>query len=106
MPIYDYACESRGPFRDWLPMSALGEDVACPSCSRLSPRLVSMPALGLVSGHVRMAHERNERSADQPQVMPRRDWRALGGHLNCGPRCLCRSSGRTTGRPNVLGHAH
>jgi putative FmdB family regulatory protein len=52
MPLYDYACSDCGPFREWQSMSAAAVPVDCPACGGPAPR----------------AHQRNEKSADEPQV--------------------------------------
>ncbi len=81
MPLYDYACAICGPFRDWRRMSLSDRRAPCPSCGALSKRLPAMPFLPGLSRNVRIAHERNERSAEEPRVMRREDWRAAGGGL-------------------------
>lgn len=63
MPLYDYECETCGPFRDWQPMARSNQAVACPSCKAPSQRLLAVPFLPCVSSNNRIAHEHNERSA-------------------------------------------
>ncbi len=102
MPLYDYACDSCGPFRDWRPMSAFDEDVSCPNCGSASKRLVAMPFLPCVSPNNRIAHERNERSAHEPKVMRREELAAAHGHIK--PRQ--QGHGRNMYGSSVLGHSH
>lgn len=104
MPIYDYACGACGPFRDWRPMSASQEGASCPSCGGSASRMVSMPALRRTGPHIHAAHERNERSAEQPRVVPEREWRA--GDRHAGHAHHHHDHGRGMYRPNMLGHAH
>jgi putative FmdB family regulatory protein len=73
MPFYDYHCERCGSFRDWRPMSDWAADVPCPECSSPAPRLVASPMLRVLAQNNRIAHERNERSAHEPQVVRRED---------------------------------
>jgi hypothetical protein len=89
-------------------MSASDQDAECPSCGAKSKRLVAMPYLACVSRNVRIAHERNERSADQPLVMRREEWRAMGGGLGSGHRhpLGLQDERRHMDRPSMLGHAH
>ncbi|MBM3585256.1 MAG: zinc ribbon domain-containing protein [Alphaproteobacteria bacterium] len=71
MPLYDYECETCGPFRAWRSMSAYRRPAPCPDCGRSSRRAVVMPALGMDSGQ-RNAHAVNEKSANEPRVVRRR----------------------------------
>ena len=108
MPLYEYQCETCGPFRDWQPMSRSEESGACRSCGGPARRLVSAPFLPCVSRNVRVAHERNERSAEEPRVMRREEWRAAQGglgHVHAGHHASG-DHGRNMYRPSMLGHAH
>ena len=69
MPLYDYRCEDCGDFRSWQRMSESADDVACPSCAGVAARLVTAPSLALMANNNRVAHARNEKSADQPAVV-------------------------------------
>lgn len=107
MPLYDYECATCGPFRDWQPMSRSDQDVECPSCGTPSKRLMAMPFLTCISPNVRIAHERNEKSADQPLVLRREEWRALNGGLGGTDRhATGLAQERNKHRPSMLGHAH
>ncbi len=68
MPLYDYACSDCGPFRDWQPMSAGTVPVDCPACGEPAPRAITSPFIANMNPHNRIAHQRNEKSADEPQV--------------------------------------
>jgi putative FmdB family regulatory protein len=103
MPLYDYVCRECGPFREWQPMARSGADVACPGCGQGSKRAVSMPFLPCVSRDDRIAHERNERSADEPAVMRRDELDARYGRIK--PRGH-HHHGRGMYRSTVLGHGH
>jgi putative FmdB family regulatory protein len=100
MPLYNYVCPTCGPFDDWRPLSQAEADAACPSCATLSRRSVAMPFLACVSREVRIAHQRNERSADQPRVVGRDE---LHRHDHA------HTHGHQHGRSmysSVLGHSH
>lgn len=102
MPLYGYQCEMCGPFSEWQPMARSDRAVACPSCKTQSQRLLAAPSLSAVSANNRIAHERNERSAEAPRVMQRAELDARGGHLHHhAPQ-----QGRNMYRPSMLGHAH
>ena len=73
MPLYDYQCQTCGPFREWRSMNQCEQSVTCPSCSVPAPRLPTSPRLAVLSSNERIAHERNERSAHQPSVVRRED---------------------------------
>jgi putative FmdB family regulatory protein len=102
MPRYNYTCESCGPFSDWRPMSKSDLDASCPSCGSASKRQIAMPFLQRVSRNVRIAHERNERSADEPKVMRREELAAAHGEL----RPHRHQHGRNMYRSSLLRHSH
>jgi len=81
MPLYDYHCLACGDFRAWRRMSAAAEPAACPSCAVPAGRAVVAPNLALMHGHTRVAHQRNERSAHEPQHVRRSEHgHGHGGH--------------------------
>jgi putative FmdB family regulatory protein len=102
MPLYDYQCRVCGPFRDFRPLSEWDKDTKCPHCGSRSKRSIAMPRLQCVSRNVRVAHERNERSAEEPRMMRREELDAAYGHI--APRS--QQHGRNMYRRSVLGHAH
>jgi putative FmdB family regulatory protein len=108
MPLYDYACPTHGEFREWRSMSESELDAACPACGAPAPRQVAKPFLPRVARNVRIAHERNERSAEEPKVMRREELLAahgrLGahGHHHHGQQ----RAGRNMYRRTMLGHGH
>jgi putative FmdB family regulatory protein len=101
MPLYDYRCDACGAFRAWRGMSAAAEPVACPSCDAPAGRVMAMPNLALMHSHTRIAHQRNEKSADEPRVE-----RLSGhGHAHAGPHAHHHRHGHGVGgRPWMLGH--
>jgi putative FmdB family regulatory protein len=106
MPLYDYACDGCGPFRDWRPMSEAASEADCPACGRPSMRTVSSPFLACVSRNTRIAHERNERSAEEPKVMRREEMMAAHGQIRPRSHAHGHDHGRNMYRSSVLGHAH
>ncbi len=67
MPIYDYDCETCGPFREMRPMSMAAEPCACPDCGTPAPRaFFTMPALATMDGDRRTAIATNERASHEP----------------------------------------
>jgi putative FmdB family regulatory protein len=106
MPLYDYVCDIDGPFREWQPMSQCDRDVECPICGSPSKRSIAMPFLGRVDRNVRIAHERNERSAEEPKVMARHELLAAHGSITPRDRDPRRRPGRNMYRSSMLGHAH
>ncbi len=67
MPIYDYDCESCGPFREMRPMSQSAEPCPCPVCATPAPRaFLTMPALFTMDSGRRSAIATNERSSNEP----------------------------------------
>jgi putative FmdB family regulatory protein len=69
MPLYDYACPRCGPFSTWGTVLAHEQPADCPDCGEASPRMVAAPNLSCTSSGVRLAHERNERSAHEPRLV-------------------------------------
>jgi putative FmdB family regulatory protein len=109
MPLYDYECRNCGPFRDWRPMSEWTTDVPCPDCSLPAPRQTAAPMLGALSTNNRIAHERNERSAHEPQVVRREEVpRGHSHHHQTVNPLIKRQFGNVSqsppGRPWMVGH--
>lgn len=102
MPRYDYTCESCGPFGDWRPMSESGLDASCPICGSASKRLIAAPYVSCLSRNARIAHERNERSAEAPKVMRREELDMAYGKVKPHRR----KHGRNMYRSSVLSHSH
>ena len=106
MPLYDYSCDSCGPFRDWQPMSAAGLPADCPDCGDPADRRITAPFIANMPAHNRIAHQRNEKSADEPQVMNRQQLDRTGakrgqthGHHHHG-----HSHHHHASRPWMIGH--
>ncbi len=105
MPLYDYACDSCGDFRAWQTMSLAAEASDCPACGRSAARAVAAPFIANMNPNTRIAHQRNEKSAHEPQVVtqaqlersgPRRCGQDGGGKAH---HHVHRSS-----RPWMIGH--
>ena len=105
MPLYDYTCGGCGPFRSWQPMSAGSAPVDCPSCGEAAPRQIGAPFIANMNPHSRIAHQRNEKSADQPQLV-----RKTHSHdANAHPHRHCghghgHGHSHGHGRPWMIGH--
>ena len=100
MPFYSYECPKCGPFEERRALNLAEADADCPSCGKASRRTLSMPFLSRASRADRIAHQRNERSMEQPRVMGREELHRLGhahGHSHSHGRSMYSS---------VLGHAH
>ncbi len=106
--MYEYGCEACGSFVELQRMSLADEPMPCPDCGVPAARIVCAPFIANMDPHNRIAHQRNEKSADEPKVVsgkppggkghshshghnPRQ--RGLGGGLQHGH-----------GRPWALGH--
>ena len=94
MPLYDYQCDSCGPFREWNAMSEWSAPMPCPRCDTRAERRVTAPFIANMNPHSRIAHERNEKSAHEPRVVrkTRKDPAKHGGshgrhlHVHRGSR--------------------
>jgi putative FmdB family regulatory protein len=71
MPRYHYVCPNCSEFTQWRPMRDAGQPANCPSCGVSAPRAVSAPHLATMDTGHRKARAIEERSADQPGVVPR-----------------------------------
>ena len=69
MPLYGYDCPRCGPFSAWGSMAAHEQPADCPCCGGASPRMVAAPNLSCANPTVRLAHQRNERSAHEPRLV-------------------------------------
>ena len=103
MPLYDYVCDDCGDFRSWRKMSESGDSMACPTCEQIVGRAVTAPSLALIPNNNRIAHSRNEKSADQPDVVTRSsmDNSHAGAHQCSGHG---HHAGHSHGRPWMIGH--
>lgn len=69
MPIYDYDCESCGPFRETRPMAKSDEPCECPECGEPSSRaFFVMPAFACMDVSKRSALATNERASHEPAL--------------------------------------
>ena len=84
MPLYGYNCVACGPFSAWGSMLGHDEPMACPACGQASPRMIAAPNLACASGSVRLAHERNERSAHEPRTVSHEQLHREGGSREHG----------------------
>src|SRR5690348_10922841 len=71
MPIYDYYCTTCGSFEKRRPMRDSSEPAACPVCNAFAPRIIMAPSLNLMKAASRKAEARNEKSANEPEVLHR-----------------------------------
>lgn len=76
MPLYHYYCEAcRNEFCMLCPMREYQLPRECPACGGQAPRMLYAPYLSTMPTHNRIAHQRNEQSADAPRV----ERRQVGG---------------------------
>jgi putative FmdB family regulatory protein len=68
MPVYEYECETCGPFADLRSIENRDAPALCDICDQPAPRLISAPNLALMQPLHRMAAVRNERSRHEPRV--------------------------------------
>lgn len=101
MPLYNYACKDCGPFSDWRSMSQAADPASCPGCDGLAPRTISAPFLANMDPNNRVAHQRNEKGAHEPQMASRKQLDRQGGkpgiHSHAGHK-------HPATRPWMIGH--
>ena len=70
MPVYDYLCESCGPFTLLRPMAECELPYDCPECGKSAPRaFLTAPHCSTMSSERRTMHATNERSANAPKSL-------------------------------------
>lgn len=107
MPLYDYACDDCGPFRDWQSMAQAEEPAVCPSCDGSAARSVTAPFIANMNPHNRIAHQRNEKSAHEPKQVSRQQLDKVGAKRSQGQSCHHghgHAHSHSAGRPWMLGH--
>lgn len=77
MPIYAFRCRECGPFELVRPMTDAGAAAACPGCGDEARRVYTPPGLALLATPVRGTLDRQERSAHEPDVVTKKEGRAL-----------------------------
>lgn len=109
MPLYDYSCEHCGPFREWQSMSKCTAPSDCPTCGNPGARVVTAPFIADMNPYSRIAHQRNEKSADEPKVMSHAQLNRAGSKRSRAPGHHHhdhggRSHQHHSGRPWMIGH--
>lgn len=112
MPVYEYECNTCGVFTALRKMSESSEPAFCQECGAESGRILSAPRLAVLGKTQRVAHERNEKSAHEPNVGRRSSCGCTGSHTcntttkinpETGKAALQMQTKRTA-RPWMLSH--
>ena len=89
MPVYDYACDSCGPFTVLRPMAQFQDPHDCPDCGTSCRRaFLTAPRLASMDAGTRAAHATNERSRHEPRRVS-----AHGAGCGC---CSPKSASKTS----------
>ncbi len=80
MPVYEYECKSCGVFTALRKMSESSHSAYCQDCGAESSRIMSAPKLAVLAKSQRTAHERNEKSAHEPNTARRSSCGCTGSH--------------------------
>ncbi|MGI9414714.1 MAG: FmdB family zinc ribbon protein [Hyphomicrobiales bacterium] len=102
--MYEYMCIECGPFTEIRSMSGWSDPTDCPECGRRSERTISAPQILNMNPHNRIAHQRNERSAEEPRMVTKKqhDHAACGhGHAHKHPGSAHKHG---PSRPWMIGH--
>ncbi len=94
MPIYEFLCESCGPFEERRSMDEARDATVCPGCGNEARRVYSTPNTNRVPAGLSKAMDRAEKSAHEPEVVRRPAGGGSKGH----------GHGHGHGRPWALGH--
>jgi putative FmdB family regulatory protein len=71
MPIYEFLCETCGPFEYWRSFDEAGNPMLCPTCKTVAKRVYSLPGLFKTPPALAKARLRAEKSAHEPEVVRR-----------------------------------
>lgn len=71
MPVYEFLCESCGPFEERRSFESAAEPMPCPKCGDGARRVYSMPATKRMPAGLSNALDRSEKSASEPDVVRR-----------------------------------
>jgi putative FmdB family regulatory protein len=76
MPLYEFRCETCGPFEAWRTLAEAGTPMLCSTCEAIAKRVFSPPSVNLNSGSLRLRGEMKEpqvvkRSQDREPAAPR-----------------------------------
>jgi putative FmdB family regulatory protein len=96
MPLYEYHCVCGNRIDQLRALAIRDVPADCERCGALAARAVSVPRLAVVAATTRLAHERNERSAHEPQKVTR-----TASHQSCATNS---QHSHHRGRPWMLGH--
>ncbi|MGE0683386.1 MAG: FmdB family zinc ribbon protein [Candidatus Binatia bacterium] len=92
MPIYEFCCETCGPFECWRPMRESNYPMLCSACHEAARRIFSPPGLLLTAHSSRRRQER----AVEPRIVQRAP--------KAAPAAVRTSRRQTGGRPWQLSH--
>jgi putative FmdB family regulatory protein len=77
MALYEFICETCGPYEVQRPISDASEPAPCPSCRHSGRRVFSPPGIVRTPAGMRRARDREEKSAHEPDVVARPEGRPL-----------------------------
>ncbi len=103
MPIYEYLCDTCGPFNDFATMANFDAASRCPHCEEAAPRaLLSVPHFSALSGARRNAFAINEKSSHAPETSQRSGKHPAG--CGCCKKSTGAAKGFSGGRPWMISH--
>ena len=93
MPVYDYECESCGPFTFMRPMAQCDRPARCPQCGGKAPRAFLTAPYFAMPAERRRAYAANEQSANAPYLASE-----VGDAHDAGCSCCVALPARTLAR--------
>lgn len=82
MPVYEYMCDTCGPFTEMRPIAEFDLPQPCETCGESAPRVIlTAPRFACMPAETRKAHATNERSRHAPKTVS--EYKASHG-ANCG----------------------
>jgi putative FmdB family regulatory protein len=100
MPVYDYECESCGPFTFMRPMAQCDRPARCPGCGSKAPRAFLTAPYFAMPSERRRAYAANEQSANAPRLLSE-----MGGACDAGCGCCAPTAAFQRGKARAQGRA-
>ncbi len=100
MPLYEFRCETCGPFEQWRALSETGIPMICPTCEAVTKRVYS--AIGLITTPYALRY-RIEQGAEPKVVTRPQSEESAHKHQAHGHKSHQHSHAHH-GRPWMVGH--
>lgn len=100
MPLYEFRCETCGPFEQWRRLSETTTPMLCPTCQVAAKQIYSAPGLIMTSSALR---RRVDQSAEPKVVTRHQSQEPCHNHHAHGDKSHTHNHAHL-GRPWMVGH--